>query len=393
MTGLDGSALLRARLRAQHLNGAGLAGVADVVRTFGAVQGQEFRPALWGLARRCAPTSVPPGEALPAGQRRPGASESLALFDDGGFLRTHVLRPTWHLVAPDDARWLLALTGPRVHRTNGTMYRRFDVPEVAKAVDVVAELVAERPRTRAELAEGLAERGIDTTAPPPEPGRPGAGPGITLGLLLMRAELDGVVISGPLQGRNQTYAPFDERVPAGYGPLGATYDEEAALAELVRRYLATRAAATVKDLAGWSSLTLAQVRRGLAAVSDDVGPVHGTGDLEGLTFWHLLDTDPRDPDPAPPGGVDLLQAYDELFLSYTESRFVALDPAAAPLVRPGAYVHLVVADGRVVGRWRWPAGGPEDAAALDVQWLRDPGPELLDGLESARTALAAHLAG
>ena len=92
MTGIDGSALLRARLRAQHLNGAGLAGVADVVRTFGAVQGQEFRPALWGLARRCAPTSVPPGDALPAGQLRPGASESLALFDDGGFLRTHVLR-------------------------------------------------------------------------------------------------------------------------------------------------------------------------------------------------------------------------------------------------------------------------------------------------------------
>jgi len=35
-------------------------------------------------------------------------------FDAGEILRTHVLRPTWHFVAPEDLRWLLALTAPRV---------------------------------------------------------------------------------------------------------------------------------------------------------------------------------------------------------------------------------------------------------------------------------------
>ena len=33
---------------------------------------------------------------------------------DGRILRTHVLRPTWHFVLPDDIRWMLALTAPRV---------------------------------------------------------------------------------------------------------------------------------------------------------------------------------------------------------------------------------------------------------------------------------------
>ncbi|MBP6788310.1 MAG: winged helix DNA-binding domain-containing protein, partial [Candidatus Promineofilum sp.] len=41
-------------------------------------------------------------------------------FAAGEILRTHVLRPTWHFVAPADIRWLLKLTAPRVHQVNGS---------------------------------------------------------------------------------------------------------------------------------------------------------------------------------------------------------------------------------------------------------------------------------
>jgi hypothetical protein len=34
--------------------------------------------------------------------------------NDGRIRRVHVLRPTWHFVAAEDLRWMLALTGPRV---------------------------------------------------------------------------------------------------------------------------------------------------------------------------------------------------------------------------------------------------------------------------------------
>jgi hypothetical protein len=45
-------------------------------------------------------------------------------FNEGKILRTHVLRPTWHFVAPRDIRWMLDLTAPRVHVLNRFMYRQ-----------------------------------------------------------------------------------------------------------------------------------------------------------------------------------------------------------------------------------------------------------------------------
>ena len=45
-------------------------------------------------------------------------------FSEGRILRTHVMRPTWHFVSPDDIHWLLELTAPRVHATNAYMYRQ-----------------------------------------------------------------------------------------------------------------------------------------------------------------------------------------------------------------------------------------------------------------------------
>ena len=46
---------------------------------------------------------------------------------EGAILRTHVLRPTWHFVTPDDIRWLLRLTAPRVQALNAGMYRKLEL--------------------------------------------------------------------------------------------------------------------------------------------------------------------------------------------------------------------------------------------------------------------------
>ena len=60
--------------------------------------------------------------------------------------------------------------------------------------------------------------------------------------------------------------------------------------------------------------------------------------------------------------MDLLQGYDEYFVSYKDSRDLARDPLSAeapavlPLRLPGTeespFLHVVAVDGRVVGRWR-----------------------------------------
>ena len=103
----DPLAIVRRRLAAQRLAGEPLAGAAAVVRWLGAVQAQEFAEAKWSLAER-------------SRDRTDAAVE--AAFARGEFIRTHVLRPTWHFVARDDVRWMLRLTRPRVHALNAYWY-------------------------------------------------------------------------------------------------------------------------------------------------------------------------------------------------------------------------------------------------------------------------------
>ncbi|MFF3064625.1 winged helix DNA-binding domain-containing protein [Oerskovia sp. NPDC057915] len=371
----DAARVVATRLAAHHLRGAGLASGRDVVGHLGAVQSQEFHPSLWGIAQRAGGT--------------PYAASLREDFSEGAFLRTHVLRPTWHHVLPDDARWLLRLTAPRVHRLNRPYYPDLGgSAQDAAATDLLAEAVAGgNHRTRAELAALLADRGLPST-------------GLGLTYIVMRAELDEVLVSGVLRGKQQTYAAFDERVPAGYGPLGATYDDDAALVELLRRYLRSRGLATVKDFAGWSGLTLTRTREGLALLGADVEQVDGGGDTEGLSFWRLVDGPP----PAAQGAtervvqVDLLQGYDEYFVSYKDSRDLARDPLSAgapavlPLRLPGKeespFLHVIAVGGRVVGRWRHVLTAK--TLRLDTQLFRPLTRDERQGLEVQAERLAAH---
>ncbi|MFC8599711.1 DNA glycosylase AlkZ-like family protein [Isoptericola sp. NPDC057191] len=352
-----------------------------------AVQGQELQPALWGVSRR-----VPPGA-------RPGRAATNAALAAGEVLRTHLLRPTWHLVRPDDARWLLELTGPRIARQMASTERSWKLGDLGPGADAVAAAVADGPRTRAQIKDELLARGVlDADAP-----------GIAFTQMLMHAELRQLVISGPppvdAPLQHQSYATFDDRVPAGYGPLGERFDAEAAVVELWRRYLPGRAFATTNDLRDWSGLTAGALRPALAALTDagEVVQVPGRGDLEGLTLVATAATAEAsqeaqaradrgttgDPDGAPV--VDLLQAYDELLMSYRETRPVVLDPALPPPDRAGAYVHCVAVDGVVAARWRWPAASSRDPA-VDVQWLREPTPQELAALDAAVADLAVYLA-
>ncbi|WP_353706763.1 crosslink repair DNA glycosylase YcaQ family protein [Cellulosimicrobium sp. ES-005] len=364
-----------ARLAAHRLRSPDLPDVPTAVGHLVAVQGQEFHPALWGLTRRLRP------------EARPGAAGAAAVCDRGEVVRTHVLRPTWHLVRSDDARWLVKLSAPRVHQANGTMYRQVGTAGHAAETDLVVAAVQERPRTRRELAGLLAAHGRPLE-------------GIALGYVLMQAELDRQLVSGPLDGKQQTYAAFDDRVPAGYGPLGERFDRDAALVELLRRSLASRAYATVKDVAQWSGFTLTEVRHGLDLLGAEVVAVPGAGALEGTTLWRLADADPRVVDPGPfvgalaPDGdpdrpvVDLLQSYDELFTSYGETRRLVVAEGVDLGDRLGSFIHGLAVDGVVVGRWRWVVGTRD--VVVEPQWRRTPTRAETAAFDEQVAAVSAH---
>jgi hypothetical protein len=122
---------------------------------------------------------------------------------DGTILRTHVLRPAWHFVLPDDIRWMIELTGPRVAATNAHWYRKFGLDDAlcAKSNMLLGDALAGGHHlTRKQIAALLDEHGAPAD-------------GLQLGYLLMFAELDLLICSGAPEGTQRTYALLEERAP------------------------------------------------------------------------------------------------------------------------------------------------------------------------------------
>ncbi|MDQ3342416.1 MAG: winged helix DNA-binding domain-containing protein [Actinomycetota bacterium] len=310
------------RLRNQHVSGAPLEAPQQVVAWLGAMQSQEYAAAKWSI-----------------GQRTGGASDAVvdAALADGSILRTHVLRPTWHFVAPEDIRWMMELTGPRVAATNAYWYRKFGLDEALfdKSNALLRDTLAGGNHlTRKQIASLFDEHGA-----PAE--------GLQLGYLLMRAELDLLICSGAPKGKQRTYALLEERAPQA-----TSLPRDEALAELTKRYFTSRGPATVKDYVAWSGLTVADAKRGLEMVEPPLQQVVA-GDW---TCWFAAASPQRPPVSPPPASptAHLLQGYDEYVMGYGESRGV-LDVAGLARIVPGGgpmFTHAVILDGQVVGHWR-----------------------------------------
>jgi Winged helix DNA-binding domain len=309
------------RMRNLRLTGPPLDDPQQIIGWLGAVQAQDYGPAKWALAQR--------GNGL--------TDRSLdRLFAAGAILRTHVLRPTWHFVRPADIRWLLELTGPRVHVLNAHMYRQvgLDAAGRAKSEAVIAgALRGGNHLTRNELAEVLERAGISAR-------------GFRLAYILMSAELNGTICSGPLRGKQHTYALLDERVPRTEG-----LTRDAALAELTLRYFTSHGPATGKDFRTWSSLTVPDVGAGLEMVASRLQHA----DVDGTRYWFA---GPWHTEAPPSPSVYLLQGYDEYFMGYTESKYLVDLSGVARMTsgdRP-IFNHVVLLDSQVVGHWRRTVG-------------------------------------
>lgn len=308
----------RRRMRASRLTGSRFASADEVVRWHLAMQSQDYGPAKWSVGQRS------------RGLRDVDLDRAL---EDGTILRTHVLRPTWHFVSREDVRWLLALSGPRVHQANARRYRELglDGRSRARCERVIARALEGGVRlTRDQLAGVLDRAGID-------------GVGQRMPYILIHCELQAVICSGGLFGKQQTFALFDERVPASR----RTFDRNKALVELVRRYLQSHGPATPNDMSWWSGLTAGDIKEVLAAL----GPEVASETIDGLTFWTISG------DSVSPGsdGVHLLQAYDETIVGFRQSRWFG-DPRGEAVVTawrdPGRPSGVILADARVVGHWR-----------------------------------------
>ncbi len=344
----------RRRLATQRLTSAGLRTGREVVSLLTCVQAQDAPLAAWSLGLRL----------------REGGTYADVLAEQarGGWVRTHILRPTWHLVAPEDLRWVQRATGSRVEQASAGRYRGLGLDEgtTGRMLDALHDLLAgPTPLTRPELTRAFAERGL-------------AHSGEQMAHQLIVAELRAVICSGPPRGTTHTYVLADETVPAA--PLDDLTVEDARR-ELTRRFVIGHGPASDRDLARWSSLTLTQVRNALADLSDELESVV-VGDE---TLWVDPSTRPRT---TRPRRAFLLQTFDEAALTYPSTGFRRRSPEAARTrLLSEAGGGIIVLDCEDVGVWKRTVA--KDAVAVD---LHPDLPLAADDLEQV-SAAAEPLAG
>ncbi len=166
--------------------------------------------------------------------------------------------------------------------------------------------------------------------------------GQRLAYIVMRAELEGVVCSGAMRGKQHTYALLDERAPNAR-PL----PREEALAELTKRYFTSHGPALVQDFAWWSGLTVADAKAGI-----EMSKAHLKGDSLGdKTYWSAPSaTAARLPDPT----IHLLPNYDEYLIAYRDhtASLDARTRTGSPDLYDVLSRHMIVLNGEVIGGWR-----------------------------------------
>lgn len=297
------------RLSAQHISQADFATPVEVVRHLLAMQAQDFNGAKWSVGLRTHDVTDADVEAALAA---------------GSIVRSWPMRGTLHFVPAEDLGWMLGLTAHRTIRSAAGRHRtlELDDPEFDLARSVAERVLADGPLGRAELLAAFDAAGLPTA-------------GLRGAHILVWLSVSQVIVFGPVAGKQHTFALYDDWIRS---PRPLTGDE--ALAEFALRYFRSHGPATVRDFAWWSSLTLTDARRGLAAIADQLESDGDRHFAPGLT--------PARSD------VFALPGFDEYLLGY-QDRGAALDAEHNQFIVPGnngMFMPTIVAGGRVIGTWK-----------------------------------------
>lgn len=296
----------------------------QVVSYMAAMQGQEYAMAKWAIALRMQETNE---------------SEMDKAFNEGRILRTHLLRSTWHFVAQEDIRWMLDITAPQIIKNNSFMYRKCELDSVLfnKCNAILERLLRDNNcLTRDSIKQEFSNNGIE-------------GDGLRIGLIMIQAELEGVVCSGPRSGNQFTYALIDERAPNA-----KRLSREEALYELCFRYFKSRGPASLKDLTTWSSLTVKDAKEGLSMIAANFEKTT----IEGVEYYY-----PPDIPSIKDKQLDFLMPdYDEYGMGYKD-RSVLIEPGSAG--NKNQFDRVVIVNGMIAGSWKRTL--KKDSVLLDQQ--------------------------
>ncbi|MDR1332324.1 MAG: winged helix DNA-binding domain-containing protein [Tannerella sp.] len=304
------------RIRSHQLGNPRHDDPEKLVAWMGAIQAQDCSMSKWALGVRLRSATI-------------GAVD--AALHKAKIVRTHVLRPTWHLVAAADVRWMLQLSGERIRASSASRDRILEITEGLYSTCnrlIEKALEGNRHLTRQELAAELAGAGIAVNTS-------------RMIHFMMRAEVEGLVCSGIDRGNRQTYALIDERIPPA-----KTLHRDEALAALATKYFRSHSPAGLPDFAWWSGLSAGDARQAVHLIQSQLLTVRFH---EKSLFVHQSCAG----EPDAPDTFHFLPAFDEYVIAYKD-RTVVLEAEhhAKAFSKNGIFHPVIVSNGRIAGTWQ-----------------------------------------
>lgn len=305
------------RFACQQLITADFKTPRELVSWMGAMQAQDFNMAKWGIGVRLPETTDKDIENA---------------MNRGEFVRTHILRPTWHFVSCDDIYWMLQLSAPRVKIAAGSADRALELTDefILKTNLLITKILEKEPNlTRQEIGEKLQSNGIQYD-------------NRRLNHIVFRAELDGIICNGTIRGKKQTYDLLENKIPKS----DVVFDKDEALYKLAYKYFRSHGPATLQDFVWWSGLTTTDARKAIGFImpyfiTETIGSqiylFH-----ESCNHYNL--------------GSDIihfLPAFDETFVSYKDRKdTLALEHHKKVIVSNGIFHPTITKNGEVIGTWK-----------------------------------------
>ena len=304
------------RIRSQGIGSAEFKSASDILARMGAMQGQDFSMAKWALGVRMADSTN---------------EEIEASFNSGDIIRTHLMRPTWHLVSAQDVHWILELTSPRIKSSLGPREKDLELSEplFRRSNRIIEKLISGGPCfTREDFTREFKKAKIDTG-------------GNRLSHLLLRAELDGILCSGPIKDKKLTFASLNSRAPDR-----KIFTREESLAELTKRYFQSRFPGTLHDFAWWSGLSQKDAKTGMESIRSSFI-------TETIGSKEYMFPDSFRTTRSVGNVVHLLPAYDEFLISYRDrSASISGNTGHSTISSNGIFYPVVVVNGQVAGVWK-----------------------------------------
>jgi hypothetical protein len=192
-----------------------------------------------------------------------------------------------------------------------------------RGLAVLAETLADGPRSRDELRRALDAAGVPTE-------------GQALVHLIAAASLRMHIVRGPVRDGEHCFVDARRWLGSVEAP-----DPDTCLTQLARRYLAGHGPASSEDLAAYAGITLTDARRAFALIDDETR-------LVGAGLLALSGDDDTKVDLPPPR---LLGMFDPVLHGWADRSFVTAGHGDV-VTSNGLFRATALVKGRVAGTWR-----------------------------------------